>query len=134
MAQLNFPSSPTEGQTYNFNGTSWIFLDGSWKRQDLSSVALDSTLTTTSQTAVDSFPHASYSVSEYVIHGTQNSDNFVLKILLNTDGTTATITQYAEVGSVVGTFDADVSGSDARLLYTPASVSSIQLRGFIKRI
>lgn len=31
MAQVNFPSSPVQGQTYTQNGITWIFKDGGWE-------------------------------------------------------------------------------------------------------
>jgi hypothetical protein len=40
MAALNFPSSPTNGQTYTANGTTWVFNGTAWIKPDLTSAIL----------------------------------------------------------------------------------------------
>ena len=92
------------------------------------------TLTTTSQTAIDTFAHATNNVTEYLIHANRGSIHYAAKVVLLTDGTTSTINQYAEIGNSLGTFSADVSGANARLLFTSDSAASTDLNWHYTRI
>jgi hypothetical protein len=37
MAALNFPVSPTNGQTHTENGTTWVFNGSAWIKPDVTS-------------------------------------------------------------------------------------------------
>lgn len=128
MARLNFPATPSENDTYLFGGTTWTYVDGAW--QVLTSedsgefVTVNTTTTATSTVALDTFLTSGNNATEYTINTTRGSTSYSTKVLLNTDGTTSTITQYAELGTAHGTFTADVNTGSARLLFTPDSATS----------
>lgn len=86
------------------------------------SVVLTNTLT---QTAIDSFATSSFRAGKYIISITDNdaAAGFqTSEVLIMQDGTNAYVTEYAVLrnGSNLGTFAADVSAGNARLLFTPA--------------
>jgi hypothetical protein len=88
---------------------------------------LTKTITTsTSQTSVAIFDKSVYGAAKYLVRAVQGGNIQIIELLLVTDGTTVFMTQYASVnGSAdVATFDADISGSNVRLLVSPVSASS----------
>jgi hypothetical protein len=84
------------------------------------------TTTSVTQTSVATFSTTSLGAAKFIVRMVQGTNIQVIELLLVTDGTTVYITQYGSVasGSDVSTFDADISGSNCRLLATPASASS----------
>ena len=84
------------------------------------------TTTATTQVALDTFAIATYTTARYIVSVTQGSDYHSTEIVISHDGTTADILEYGTLrsGSDLATFSADISGSNARLLITPASTSS----------
>jgi hypothetical protein len=84
------------------------------------------TTTSTTATAADTFATATSKVVEYLIQVSQGSSYQASKVLVVTDGTTINITEYGQIytGSTLGDFTADISGANARLLFTAASASS----------
>jgi hypothetical protein len=78
-----------------------------------------------SQVPLDTYPIATYRVAEYLIQVTRGSLYHVTKVILMHDGTNATMTEYGQMFTTeLGTFAADVSGSNARLLFTATSASA----------
>ena len=84
------------------------------------------TTTATTQVALDTFAHATYTTARYIVSVTQGSDYHSTEIVISHDGSTADILEYGilKSGSDLVTFAADISGANARLLITPASTSS----------
>jgi hypothetical protein len=84
------------------------------------------TTTSTSQIAIATFDATLLGTAKYIIRIVQGSNLHSIEILVMTDGTNTYITQYASMisGSDLATFDIDISGSNCRLLATPASASS----------
>jgi len=90
------------------------------------------TTTATDQTAVDTFAAASYRSAKYFIQITTGTDYHVTEILVLHDGTSVYITEYGTMydNTSLASFTADVSGSDVRLLATPASATSTVFKIF----
>ena len=88
-----------------------------------------STTTATTQFALHTFAHASYASGRYLIAMSSGSDYHSLEIHLVNDGSSVDMTQYGEIKSgTLATFDADISGSDRRLLCTPDSATSTDIK------
>lgn len=91
-------------------------------------------LTTTSltQTPVLTFATSTWRVVEFLVQAsnTVSLDYQGSKILLVHDNTTPIITEYGQVqtGTSVGSFDADISSGQVRLLFTPTSTSNTVVR------
>lgn len=79
--------------------------------------------TTTADQVVDSFAHASVRTVKYYVEAVTASAYHATEILLTHDGTTCYITEYATIysGSSLASFNANISGSNARLLVTPVN-------------
>ena len=84
------------------------------------------TTTSTTETTIDEFSTSSGSSAVYIVQAKQGSDVHTSKIHLVHDGTTVSMTEFAKVktGSSLGTFDADISGSNVRLRATSTSATS----------
>ena len=86
------------------------------------------TAATTANQVLDSFAASAFRTVKYLIqvHDTANNDYHACEILLIHDGTTAYITEYAIVYSDISlaSFNADVSGGNARLLVTPTNTTN----------
>jgi hypothetical protein len=87
------------------------------------------TKTATDEFALDTFARADFRAARYIVAMSEGSDFHSTEIMLVHDGSTVTMTQYGTLKSKsLATFDADVSGSDVRLLCTPASASSTVIK------
>lgn len=87
------------------------------------------TKTSTDEFALDTFARTDFRAARYIVAMTEGSDFHSTEIMLVHDGSTVTMTQYGTLKSKsLATFDADVSGSDVRLLCTPASASSTVIK------
>ena len=85
--------------------------------------------TATTEFALDTFAKADYRAARYIVAITEGSKYHSTEIMLVHDGSSVTMTQYGTLKShSLATFDADVSGSDVRLLCTPASNSSTTIK------
>ena len=86
----------------------------------------DVAVSSTSATAVYSIAHATYRSAYLIIQITQGSAYQVGRYMVIHDGTTATIVEEAAVatGSMLGTFTADINGSNLRVLVNMGSASS----------
>jgi hypothetical protein len=74
------------------------------------------------QTA-DTFSATSYRSAEYIIQMTDSTNYQVSKLLVLHDGTTAYVTEYAQLynTSFLGTFSADINSGNVRLRVTPST-------------
>ena len=79
----------------------------------------------TSSQAADAFSTSSYRSAEYIVQLTDppSSSYQVSKLLVFHDGTSAYITEYAQLNNkgLIGTFSADINSSNVRLLITPTT-------------
>jgi hypothetical protein len=84
------------------------------------------TVTSTSQTAIDTFPAATYRSAKYQVQITRGSEYHITEVYLVHDGTSSYGTEYATIktGSQLATFDSDINSGNVRLLATPSSSSS----------
>ena len=84
------------------------------------------TVTSTSQTAIDTFPAATYRSAKYQVQVTRGSEYHITEVYLVHDGTSSYGTEYATIktGSQLATFDSDINSGNVRLLATPTSSSS----------
>ena len=98
--------------------------------EDLVQDEVKATTTATTQTAIDTFPHASYDGAKVVITAATSADTYVTELLIATNGTTAVATEYGQIGtgSALATYDVDISGANVRILATPASTTSTTFR------
>jgi hypothetical protein len=87
---------------------------------------IQTTVTTTSATAVDSWAKATYRSAKYVIQITQGTNYQVSEIVLIQDGTSTYMTEYGvlETNGSLATFTSSISGSDAVLTVTMGSATS----------
>ena len=80
-------------------------------------------LTTDADQIIHTFPAASFRTVKYIVQIEHDSDNkyHSEEILLAHNGTTVGMTTYSQVllDSNLGTFDADISGGNVRLKFTP---------------
>ena len=86
------------------------------------------TTTTTSQTSIATYTAAKVLGLKIMILATDTTttERYITEILLTHDGTTAVATEYGQVSTdtALATYDVDISGSDIRVLATPASTNS----------
>jgi hypothetical protein len=87
------------------------------------------TLSTTTETVLDTFAIASFRASEYFIAITQGSDFQSSKIMVGHNGTNTYITQYGTLvsGSTLATFTAAINGANCELKITMASATSANI-------
>lgn len=88
-----------------------------------------SALTSTTQTAIATFPVASFSTAKIIVQAkdTVTDEIHASELLIIHDGTTAISTEYAMIYSgaaPLATYDVDISGSDVRVLATSASTNN----------
>ena len=103
---------------------------------------IDTASTTTSattQVSIKNFPKATFRSARFTIQITNTTDSTYhsTEILAVHDGTTANITEFGEVhtgSSVEATFDADINGSNFRLLATPTSTDSMTFKVVVHAI
>jgi len=90
--------------------------------------ATSNTFTTasTAQVSIDAWPTATYRSAKYFVQITSGSAYHIIELNLVHNGTTVFLAQYGEVltNSSLGTFDADISGSTVRLLFTGVNAVS----------
>ena len=107
------------------------FPDGSIQ----STAAGDTTLNYTSiagtdQVQLDSIAYATYDAVKYFIRVRDGSNYHVEEIVMFYDGTNIDFSEYGIItnNGLLGTFTADVSGSNIRLLFTPNGATSMSIR------
>ena len=86
----------------------------------------DTSVSTTNATAVYTVAHATYRFASLILQITQGSAYQSGRYMVIHDGTTATIVEESAVatGSMLGTFTADINGSNLRVLVNMGSSSS----------
>ena len=114
----DFRYNVTEGEFEGYT-TEWGAIGGGAKETDTS-------VSSTSATAVYTVAHASYRSASLILQIVQGSAYQTGRYLVIHDGTTATIVEESAVatGSMLGTFTADINGSNLRVLVNMGSASS----------
>lgn len=84
------------------------------------------TTTSTSQTIVDSFSTSIFRSAKYEMQMTSSSDYHVIELRILHNNSNVHMIQYGEMftNSSLGLFDAEINGSDFRLLFTPTNNST----------
>ena len=114
----DFRYNTTEGEFEGYT-SEWGSIGGGAKETDTS-------VSSTSATAVYTVAHASYRSASLILQITQGSAYQSGRYMVIHDGTTATIVEEAAIatGSMLGTFTADINGSNLRVLVNMGSSSS----------
>ena len=87
------------------------------------------TKTATTEFALDTFAHATYRAARYIIAMKEGTNFHSTEVMLVHDGSVVTLTAYGTLKDTnLATIDADISGSDVRLLVTPASTNSTVIK------
>ena len=116
LTDVAITGSPVVGETLQHNGTKFV-----------NDYTVSQTTTATTQVALLSLDLSVYRSAEYHFQVTEGSNYHVTKILAVHNGTAASHNEYGtlNIGSSTATFDVDISGSNLRLLATPASNSTV---------
>lgn len=87
---------------------------------------LTSTLTTISETSIDTFSASLYRSVKYQIQITRGSEYQITEVFIVHDGTSSYGTEYATVktGSTLSSFSTDIDSGNVRLLVTPTDTAS----------
>jgi len=87
-------------------------------------------ITGTSQQQLDSVDTTKYDTVKYFLKLKDGTNIHTTEIVMFYDGTDITISEYGITTNhgLLGTFTADVNGSNMRLLFTPNNVSSLNVR------
>ena len=113
-------SSASAGQFLKWNGSAWV--------NDTVEAFNTQTHTTsaTTQVSIAEYAHASFDGIKAVITADDGTNRSITEIVITHNGTTASATEYAQINtsSALATFDVDISGSDIRILATPAAATS----------
>ena len=115
MADVTITGTPVVGETLTHNGTKFV-----------NDYTATTTTTSTTQVSILSLDLSVYRSVEYQIQVTEGSKYHTTKILAIHNGTAASHNEYGtfNIGASTATFDVDISGSNLRLLATPASSNS----------
>ena len=121
-------SSPTDGD-FRYNSTENEFegySDGAWGAIGGGASETDTSVSTTSATAVYTVAHASYRSVSLIMQITQGTAYQSGRYMVIHDGTTATIVEESAVatGSMLGTFTAGIDGSNLKVYVNMTSASS----------
>ena len=113
-------SSASAGQFLKWNGSAWV--------NDTVEAFNTQTHTTsaTTQVSIAEYAHASFDGIKAVITADDGTNRSITEIVITHNGSTASATEYAQINtsSALATFDVDISGSDIRILATPAAATS----------
>ena len=89
----------------------------------------DATRTSTSQFTLDTFAKADFRAARYILAMSEGTNFHSTEVMLVHDGSVVTLTAYGTLKDTnLATIDADISGSDVRLLVTPASANSTVIK------
>jgi len=87
------------------------------------------TKTATTEFALDTFAKADFRAARYIVAMSKGTNFHSTEIMMVHDGTSVDITQYGTLSdATLASFDADISGSNVRLLCTPASSDSTVIK------
>ena len=108
-----------DGQFEGYAAGAWGAIGGGGDEQT-------ATTTATTQTSVATWAKATYVALEITVVANDATNRTITKLLVTHNGTTAVATQYGEVNTstAIATYDVDISGTDVRLLATPAAATS----------
>ena len=99
------------------------------KTEDKNKKRGSETKTSTDVFNLDTFAHATYRAARYIVAMSKGTNFHSTEIMMVHDGTSVDITQYGTLSdATLATFDADISGSNVRLLCTPASSDSTVIK------
>ena len=123
----NTPASTTSASNVDF-----VLVDDGGTMKRISrfnlgiSVTSSSSTNSTSQTAIYTASKTTYGAAKLLVTAVSSSERHITEIYLTHDGTTAVATEYGTVttNGILATYDVDISGSNFRLLATPASSTS----------
>ena len=113
-------SSAASGEFLQWNGSAWV-------NAVVEAVNTQThTTTATSQVSIAEYAHASFDGIKAVITADDGTNRSITEIVITHNGTTASATEYTQINtsSALATFDVDISGSDIRILATPAAATS----------
>ena len=115
LSDVTITGTPVVGETLTHNGTKFV-----------NDYTATTTTTATTQVSILSLDLSVYRSAEYQIQVTEGSKYHTTKILAIHNGTAASHNEFGtlSIGTVPATFDVDISGSNLRLLATPASSNS----------
>ena len=115
LTDVSIPTTPVIGEILQHNGTTFV-----------NDFTTSQTTTSTSQVALLSLDLSVYRSAEYTIQATEGSNYHVTKILAMHDGSVTAFNEYGTLinNTSVASFDVDISGSNMRLLATPAGTNS----------
>ena len=115
LADVTITGTPVIGETLTHNGTKFV-----------NDYTATTTTTATTQVSILSLDLSVYRSVEYQIQVTEGSNYHTTKILAIHNGTAASHNEFGtlSIGTAPATFDVDISGSNLRLLATPASSNS----------
>ena len=115
LADVSIVGTAVIGESLTHNGSEFV-----------NDFTTSLTTTATTQVALLSLDLSVYRSVEYQIQVTEGSKYHTTKILAIHNGTAAVHNEYGtlSIGTVPATFDVDISGSNLRLLVTPASSNS----------
>lgn len=89
----------------------------------------NATKTATTEFALDTFAKATYRVARYIVSMSKGSAYHSTEVILVHEGSNVILTSYGTLKSeTLATIDADISGSDVRLLVTPSSATSTVIK------
>ena len=113
-------TSVSAGEFLKWSGSAWV---------NATVEAFDTqthTTTATSQVSIAEYVHATYDGVKAVITADDGTNRSITEILITHNGTTAIATEYGQLNTstALATFDVDISGSDIRILATPAAATS----------
>jgi RNase P/RNase MRP subunit p29 len=113
-------TSAASGEFLQWSGSAWV---------NAVVEAFDTqthTTTATSQVSIAEYAHATYDGVKAVVTADDGTNRSIAEILITHNGTTAIATEYAQLNTstALATFDVDISGSDIRILATPAAATS----------
>ena len=113
-------TSVASGEFLKWNGSAWV---------NATVEAFDTqthTTTATTQVSIAEYAHATYDGVKAVITADDGTNRSITEILITHNGTTAIATEYGQLNTstALATFDVDISGTDIRILATPAATTS----------
>jgi len=117
--------------TFRTSNVNVNYVKGNVIATTISLTQVDSTSNTfltssTAQVSVDAWPTSLYRSAKYFVQVSSGANFHIIELNLVHNGTTVFLAQYGEVltSSSLGTFDADISGSTVRLLFTGVNAVS----------
>ena len=109
-----------------------LTVTGVTKQKDSTLYSGNTSLSTVSQTVIDSFSASTFRSAKYLIQVTDNDSNYyhVTELLLIWNGTDVQKVEYAVVTTAgeLGTVDADINTGSVRLLFTATDTHSRTIR------